>query len=206
MTHRFLAAEFFPRVLGAMWEEQPLFAILGTLPLASVGGPWLGGGALRRTISGLSPDSDFDFFFASKEQLADFTSKLAAQGFTKKRETEHHEQWEGYSEKAERTIAVQCIRFQYYPSPDEVLDSFDFTVCQFAFDGEHIFAGEYAMWDLGRKRLSINKVTFPLSSMRRLLKYTRQGFTACDGCLAALATAISDNPALADTMHIKYVD
>ena len=42
-------------------------------------------------------------------------------------------------------------------------------------------------------------------STRRLLKYTRQGYTACDGCIAKLLESIADDPALirADT---KYLD
>lgn len=202
----FNATDFFPRAVGKDWSETPLFKILENLPPVSTEGPWLGGGAIRRTIMGASPDSDFDFFFTGEDQFSLFTVALAGKGYKLKRETEHHQQWEGYCEVAERVIEVQCIRFQYYGSKAQVLDSFDFTICQFVYDGTEIAASDYALWDLGRKRLAINKITYPLSSMRRLLKYARQGFTACDGCLSTLATAIADNPALADTMHVKYVD
>lgn len=200
------ATDFFPRVIGGSWEETELFSVLSLLPAVTTKGPWLAGGALRRTISGKSLDSDFDFFFTDQEQMTAFTARLSTAGLSKVKETDHHEQWEGYLTEIGRAVIVQCIRFLFYQSAEEVIQSFDFTVCQFAYDGEHIYAADYSLWDLGRKRLAINKITFPISSMRRLLKYTRQGFTACDGCLASLATAIAENPALQDNMNIKYVD
>ena len=93
-------------------------------------------------------------------------------------------------------IDVQCIRFAFYADADAVINSFDFTICQFAFDGATLTHGEYALWDLGRKRLAVHQITFPVSSMRRVLKYATQGFKACNGCLAALLRATADNPSL----------
>lgn len=206
MTQTFLMEDFARRVMGKDWAETDLAKILATLPVCSITGPWVAGGALRRTIAGTTLESDLDFFFANEGVLAAFAAKLPTLGLTKKKETEHHEQWEGYNAAADRSIVLQLIRFQYYANAAAVIESFDFTICQFAFDGMTLTCADYALWDLGRKRLAINKVTFPGSSMRRLLKYARQGFTACDGCLASLATAIADDPTLADNMHIKYVD
>lgn len=203
---RIAATEYFPRILGTAWEETALFSVLSLLPPVSAKGPWLAGGALRRTIAAAPLESDFDFFFASQEQMTAFTAQLSGKALSKTKETEHHEQWEGYLSEIDRRVVVQCIKFQFYQLAEDVIGSFDFTICQFAYDGDSIYASDYAMWDLGRKRLAINKITFPVSSMRRLLKYARQGFTACDGCLASLATAIAENPALADNLHIKYVD
>lgn len=206
MTQTFRAAEFFPRVIGKEWSDLDLCKILDELPECDRNGPWLAGGSIRRTISAMPLESDFDFFFASEEQLGKFSKGLERLNFVKKKETEHHVQYEGFEGAVERCITIQLIRFRYYGNASEVLESFDFTICQFVFDGEHIHCGDYALWDLGRKRLAVGTITFPVSSMRRLLKYARQGFTACDGCLAALATAISDNPALADNLNIHYVD
>lgn len=206
MTQKFLATEFFPRVIGKAWDETDLQKILTVLPPLSAQGPWLGGGSLRRTVSNMPLESDFDFFFSDQDQIGRFTSALPSLGLSKKKETQHHEQWEGYIPAIERMVVLQCIKFQYYKTAQEVIDSFDFSICQFSYDGENVYCSDYALWDLGRRRLAVNKITFPVSSMRRLLKYTRQGFTACDGCLAALSLAIAENPQLADNMNVAYVD
>lgn len=168
-------------------------------------GPWLGGGALRRTLLGEAVDSDFDFFFRDEDQLLAFAGRLTGLGFEKVRETQHHVQFRGCI-PGDKVRDIQCIRFSYYPSAEAVIDSFDFTVCQFVFDGRTLTCGDHALWDLGRKRLAVHKVTYPVATMRRLLKYTQQGFYACAGCLSTILTATAGDPALLQALDIQYVD
>jgi hypothetical protein len=101
---------------------------------------------------------------------------------------------------------VQCIRFAFYPNAQAVIDSFDYTICQLAFDGKTVTLGDFTLWDLGRRRLAIHKITYPVATMRRMLKYTTQGFTACAGCMATILTETARNPAILDQMGIAYVD
>ena len=196
--------EFLARSTDREFEETTLSKVLSALPSLSTDGPWLAGGSLRRTLLRQEPDSDFDFFFHDADQLAAFTAKLDELGMEKLRETEHHIHYRGRVGDSALPIDVQCIRFAFYASADAVIDSFDFTICQFAFDGMNLTAGPYSLWDLGRKRLAVHRVTFPVSSMRRVLKYASQGFKACNGCLATLLRATADNPAL--NTEIAYVD
>lgn len=196
--------QFLARSTDREFDETTLAKVLSGLPTLSVNGPWLAGGALRRTLLRQEPDSDFDFFFKDADQLTDFVKKLDASGMEKLRETEHHIHYRGRVGDSALPIDVQCIRFAFYASAEQVIDSFDFTICQFAFDGTDLTTGEYSLWDLGRKRLAVHRITFPVSSMRRVLKYAAQGFKACNGCLAALLRATADNPAL--NMEIAYVD
>lgn len=196
--------DFLARSTDREYEATTLAKVLAGLPPLSPNGPWLAGGSLRRTLLQQEPDSDFDFFFRDAEQLSSFTAALDQRGLEKLRETEHHVHYRGRVGDGGVPIDVQCIRFAFYADAKAVIDSFDFTICQFAFDGQELTAGTYALWDLGRKRLAVNRVTFPVSSMRRVLKYARQGFTACDGCLATLLRATAENPAL--NMEVAYVD
>lgn len=196
--------EFLARSTDRDFEETTLAKVLAGLPPLSPNGPWLAGGALRRTLLRQEPDSDFDFFFRDAEQLAAFTAALDRSGMEKVRETEHHVHYRGRVGESAIPIDVQCIRFAFYATADAVIDSFDFTICQFAFDGVSLSVGTYSLWDLGRKRLAVHRVTFPVSSMRRVLKYATQGFKACNGCLATLLRATADNPSL--KTEIAYVD
>lgn len=196
--------EFLARSTDKAFDETTLAKVLAALPPLSSNGPWLAGGALRRTLMQREPESDFDFFFKDAEQLQSFAAALDRLGMEKVRETEHHLHYRGRVGDGGLPIDVQCIRFAFYANADAVIDSFDFTICQFAFDGTSLTAGAYALWDLGRKRLAVNRITFPVSSMRRVLKYGSQGFKACNGCLAALLRATADNPSL--NTEIAYVD
>lgn len=196
--------EFLARSTDREFDETTLAKVLAGLPSLSPTGPWLAGGSLRRTLLRQEPDSDFDFFFRDPAQLTVFATALETAGLEKVRETEHHLHYRGRVGDSALPIDVQCIRFAFYASASAVIDSFDFTICQFAFDGADLTAGEYALWDLGRKRLAVHKVTFPVSSMRRVLKYATQGFKACNGCLATLLRATADNPSL--NTEIAYVD
>lgn len=196
--------EFLSRSTDRDFDDTTLAKVLASLPPLSENGPWLAGGAIRRTLLQQEPDSDFDFFFRDPDQLSTFTSALERIGLAKLRETEHHVHYQGCVGGSSLPINIQCIRFAFYTDAEAVIDSFDFTICQFAFDGMKLTTGLYSLWDLGRKRLAIHKVTFPVSSMRRVLKYAQQGFKACNGCLATLLRATAENPSL--NMEIAYVD
>lgn len=208
MPQAYRLRDFLARSTEVEFDATTLAKVLTGLPRLSAEGPWLAGGALRRTLLQREPESDFDFFFRDADQLASFSALVEAGGLKKVRETEHHVHYRGTVHTSEgRDVAavdVQLIRFAFYSSAAAVIDSFDFTICQFAFDGESLTVGDHALWDLGRKRLAVNRITFPVSSTRRLLKYARQGFTACNGCLTAILVATANHPEL--RLDIAYVD
>lgn len=162
-------------------------------------GPWIAGGAIRRTLDERPLDSDIDVFFKNKEQM-DFTiTHLKHEGFKESKKTEHH------VELVKDKLKIQCINFMYYDKVEDLLDSFDFTICQFATDGKHLYTTPMALWDLARKRLVINKITFGVATLRRLIKYQKQGYYACSGALTQLLEAIADDPRLIQS-DVKYVD
>lgn len=198
--------DFLARSTDRAFADTTLALVLRELPCLSKDGPWIAGGSLRRTLQGKEPESDFDFFFRDAEQLAAFVLKLEARGMEKVRETAHHIHYRGRLGESGIPRDVQCIRFAFYQSAQAVIDSFDYTICMLAFDGNTLTLGNFTLWDLGRKRLAIHKITFPVSTMRRMLKYTSQGFWACSGCLATILKAVPENPELLSQMQIEYVD
>ncbi len=204
MTQTFELEDFLARSTDKPFSETTLATVLSGLPALSVDGPWLAGGALRRALLRQEPDSDIDFFFRDADQLKAFRDDLAAKGLKQVRETEHHVEFRGRIGESAIERVVQLIRFAFYANAAAVIDSFDFTICQLAFDGKTITVGDHTLWDLGRKRLAVHRVTFPVASLRRLLKYGQQDFTACNGALATLLRATAQNPEL--KMDIAYVD
>jgi hypothetical protein len=199
MTHlRFNLEEFCARS-GCSTEE--LMRIMGAVK----GDAWCAGGAIRRTLINQSLDSDFDFFFRSAEHMAAWEESLP-KTLRLIRETEHHKHWRGTIEGSELPIDIQAIKFKFYETAESVIDSFDYTITMFCLDGEDLVTTPYALWDLGRKKLAVHKITYPVATMRRLLKYTRQGFTACGGCLASLLKETAASPEAMGQLDIEYVD
>jgi hypothetical protein len=204
--HTFNIETFLARSTDKSFEETTLAKVLRELPSLSQEGPWLAGGALRRTLQGKEPESDFDFFFRGEDQLKAFVRKIEARGMEKVRETAHHVHYRGRLGDDCAVRDIQCIRFAFYHDALEVIDSFDYTICMLAFDGQYLTVGDFTLWDLGRRRLAIHKITYPVATMRRMLKYASQGFTACKGCLAAILTETANSPALREQLQIEYVD
>lgn len=169
------------------------------------GGSWMAGGAIRRTLIGQALDSDFDFFFKSAKALADWESGLPS-GLKLVRETEHHKHWRGTIAGSDLPIDVQAIRFRFYENAEQVIDSFDYTVTMFVLDGDEMVTTPYALWDLGRRKLAVHKISYPVATMRRLLKYTKQGFTACAGCLQSILKETASSPEAMSQLDIEYVD
>jgi hypothetical protein len=169
------------------------------------GTAWVAGGAIRRTLIRMPLDSDFDFFFRSADHLAEWEAALPS-SLSLLKETEHHKHWRGTIGESSLPVYIQAIRFRYYGSAEEVISSFDYTITQFALDGETLVTTPEALWDLGRRKLAIHKVTYPVATMRRMLKYTNQGFTACAGCMATLLRETASSPEVLAQINLQYVD
>lgn len=166
---------------------------------------YLGGGAVRRTLIKQPLDSDFDWFFKDVSGKDAFVENAKAKGMRVTKETKHHTQLEGTLEGSALPVVVQAIHFTY-GDIQHFLDNFDYTISQFMYDGEYMYTTTYALWDLGRRKLALNKVTYPVATMRRMLKYTNQGFTACSGCMADLIKMTIESPTALGELDIEYVD
>ena len=174
--------------------------LTGNLPKLDRKGPWVAGGVLRRLISGEKDiDSDIDVFFANFQQLEAFKDGLRKADCELKRENEYNSTW------LMGELEVQLIHIKFYKSPAELLDSFDFTLCQLATDGKTLWCAPYALWDIGRKRLVLHRLTYAVASVRRLLKYGAQGFTVCSGAIAQILHEAQKNPETVET-EVRYVD
>ena len=200
-------ATFFARSSDVIEDDHELFQALDRLPDVSEKGPWLAGGAIRRTLMKTPLESDFDFFFASQEQFDAFGTSLKSKGAWLVSKNDHNATYKLPSKAPEPKgeddftpyqpeIVIQAITTKWYADLSEVLDSFDFTICQFGYDGSHLVCGDYALWDLGRRRLVPHKITYGTASLRRLLKYTKQGFTICGGGLSDFLEKIAADPSV----------
>lgn len=163
-------------------------------------GPWLAGGAVREYITN-SIVKDFDFFFKNQEQFDNFKTHLFNIGYEVKYENEHNITMFC----AETKYLIQLIKIKFFDTAEEVLDSFDFTICQFLTDGKKIMYPPFSMIDLFRKRLVVHKINYGVSTLKRIIKYTKKGYYLCGGATTALLQQIIDNPQSIQE-NIVYID
>lgn len=133
------------------FSETVLHRALQRLPEINKAGPWIAGGSVRRTLEGKKLDSDFDLFFASAEQADEYAAKLAALGIRLLRENDKNRTYivpasipkelEGAGVLLPE-MKVQLVTFQYFETAAHVIDRFDFTLCQFAYDGSSLYMSD----------------------------------------------------------------
>lgn len=188
--------------------------ILESLPAISEEGPWVAGGAVRRVFEGDYTDTDFDFFFRNVEQKDAFVKQILSSNSAKIVSNDKNATLTvpGFNQSVgedefvyvpERT--VQAIHFRYYESPQDVIDSFDYTMTQFAYDGAHFYMGNFSLYDVARKRLVPHKITYATDSLRRMLKYANQGYTVCAGAMSEVLQQVADNPKIIEASTL-YID
>jgi len=85
----------------------------------------------------------------------------------------------------------QVVKGQFYDSPEALINNFDYTICCIGYDGKDLSTHENFFEDLACKRLRTNTLTFPLSSLERIQKYIKKGYTACNGTMLSLAKAVA---------------
>jgi hypothetical protein len=227
--------QFLSRSSDKGWEESPLYFALDdrndkALPYPHPEGPWIAGGSLRRLVIGQDPlEADVDYFFKDQAQYDEWVKEMRALPDVRETgKTDHAISFEavvtastslsrgkdldGSENDAEFevqpkivVVKVQGIHLQYYANIEAVLDSFDFTITQLGYDGQNLVVGDHTLWDLARRRLALHRLTHGVSTVRRLLKYSSQGFTACAGCITQILNAVAQNPQTIQS-NVLYLD
>ena len=212
--HTFNLAQAMDRVSDIPFRESELAKRLKHIPPLSPDGPWLCGGAIRRMLTGREHgDADLDLFFPDPLIWANYQARMIRDnGFGTNRENLFQASMMRYEPtvidvddtvvsavfETSPRIHVQLCKF-YSPTPEEQIARFDFTCCQFAFDGEHVIAGDHAMQDALNGHLVLNNFSRPKSVLHHMDKLEKQGFTDPSGCirkmlepLAAASTEFED--------------
>ena len=193
-------------------EYNSIRDIIGLLPMCTKDGPWIAGGLLRRFVIGkddpkIFQQGDVDFFFKDNQQFLEFKSEMLRKcNASLMREEEHVAEFQGRLFDG-IPIKVQAVKLAFYNSPAELINDFDYTPCMAAYDGTDIHYGQWFLWDNARMRLAVNKIKYPVASLRRLVKYTGQGYYACQGCIQEIAEKIHTmDPIDFRNRQVTYVD
>lgn len=160
-----------------VWDEISQVPYLKTL--LWVDGLYLAGGCLR-TILGAEEEllpnkTDIDLFFRDSNVLNSVKTYLEeATDWVKVYQCPDN-RFATYKHK-ETGWKLQCISFAYYESVPQLLSTFDFTVTMFGTDGEFLYLGETSLQDADALQLKFNVITYPASTLRRMMKYAKKGY------------------------------
>lgn len=164
----------------------------------------IGGGFIRAVIAGEEP-SDIDIFGPSQEFLEGIANILAAKRNENGADTRVHKTKNAITVITSNRIPIQFITRWTFNKAQDLVASFDFTVCQAVFyrmgnQSNSPWAssiGERFYSDLAAKRLHY---TAPVreeeagGSMLRVLKYAKRGYsiqvTSLGGVIARLTNAM----------------
>jgi hypothetical protein len=216
LNQRFSVAEFWQRYGRQDFDETEFAKALARLPAVKQEGPWVAGGSVRRLISRLPQDSDFDFFFHDEAQFDAFCEDMKKRGATRENESDFNVTFELPAAKAKSlgedefspagpALKVQAIRVGLFENLNACIDSFDFSICQCGYDGDDLVFGPWTLFDIANKRLVPGRLSYGASSLRRLIKYARQGFTICGGGLADMLEQVVEHPEIIQR-EVEYVD
>lgn len=208
--------DFWSRYGRQEYETTDFAKALERLPSVAADGPWIAGGSVRRLVTRKAQESDFDFFFKGEVQFDAFCKAVEKAGGFRTNESDFNITFCIPAVKAKPLgddefslggpeLKVQAIRIDYFESLNAVLESFDFSICQCGFDGSSLAFGPWTLWDLANNKLVPGKLRYGASSLRRVIKYTRQGFTICGGGLANMLEQVAADPSIIRG-EVEYVD
>lgn len=156
------------------------------LELLKIPGVVIAGGYVRNLLDKRLPINDIDVFFLSRQAFEFAKQYLAIRSKCEKIFTCPEDKLHTY--KYDGDLKIQLIAETFYINVEALLNSFDFTICQFALtfipgDGNtidvytiHHFQESYE--DLNTRTLKVNKITYPAATLKRVNKYINYGFKA----------------------------
>lgn len=164
---------------------------------------YVAGGYVRSLICGNKDFSDIDLFFSSEIYYNKAYAYLSRYWYN----TVSTKSAETFENKM--NYKIQLIKFKYFASAVELIDSFDFTCTQFALSvKKDQIKATYAPTgplDVSNKALIPHKITYPTASLQRLLKYTQNyGYSVCNGAMAEIVKQI--RTAEEENINRTYVD
>jgi len=131
----------------------------------------LAGGVFRAYLNG-EKIQDYDVFFLNKDKIEKVKNKL----LNKKFKIIFQCPQGNFTSLRKKNIKIQLITEKIFNNIEEILDSFDFTITQFATEGYNLFTTKQALKDTRNKKIRFNKITYPSATLGRFYKYIKKGY------------------------------
>lgn len=165
---------------------------------------WIAGGAVRDYFAtGKMTESDIDFFMADRKSMARLVLILR-KVFKFKHYMITKNAIKGFGLVGGKKQDIDIVKIEC-ESMESTIDRFDYTICCFAVNRKSVVFHPSAPFDLMAKRLVINNITFPLSTLQRVQKFLKRDYWICNGGMVEIAKAIAkvdfENP---DQNNIEF--
>lgn len=155
-------------------------------------GPWIAGGAALRWWQGLPVgESDIDVFCANAKQAEDIIERIKDYGrWQRKFESDNAVTLSYWSKNNNsKTWTIQIIKRRYFKSLEDVINSFDMTVCEIGTSGNEWVLGKQTAKDIRERNLRL-KLPLQPDALKRVVKYWTYGYRPVEGVLEA----VQNNP------------
>ena len=184
----FSAALILPKHTPTMFPHSEDLCLIELL-YPTTTGPWIAGGACLAWYQNLPCTTDIDVYFNSHRQFTMVYDYIVHNqkmfNVTDQHKTANAITLTLNSPTLERSLPkVQLINKQFFNSTQEIIDTFDITVCQIAWDGSGLTVGNHFVQDVAERNLRFSK--FSPASHKRLLKYICYGYEPVEGCIEDL--------------------
>ena len=162
----------------------------------------LAGGALRYCIDPDDTICDYDIFFTNLDKVKEVREYLEGLYYNLIFECPKGEL---YTYINEDKVKVQLITKKAYSSAEEMALAFDICACCASWDGEQVHKHNRFVFDNLNKLININKIEFPVASMKRIAKYIKKGFHLTPEASLDFVTLVNQMQLTEDNIQM-YID
>jgi hypothetical protein len=131
----------------------------------------LAGGAIRAYLN-KEEISDYDLFFFNQHEAIAVKQCLLNNKFKIVFECPEGK----LTTFKKKRLKIQLITERYYESVEDLLNSFDFTITQFALYNDKLYTNKRALRDTREKKIRFNKITYPSATLGRFYKFQNKGY------------------------------
>ena len=152
---------------------------------------WIAGGFLRDFFTD-DEVSDIDLFFSNEGSL-ETLFKIIKSCYPNAIVTFQNDKvFKIVVEAKNRKIKLDLIKY-YFADPVQCIEAFDFTIAMLAVDiTGNVYYDERAPFDIAKKRLVVNNIRYPISTLQRFYKFVKRGYVACNGTMLEIAKSMKD--------------
>lgn len=137
--------------------------------------------------------NDIDIYSLNEDMFLELSSNLENAGYTKKVSTNSHKYVFADTWEKARRLPVQLVRTMWFESPEHVIDTFDFTACQFALQNGFLIYNPLSVFDVTTNKLILHRINFPGSILKRVTKYEKKGFKIDSNTKSIIEKAMSSS-------------
>jgi hypothetical protein len=131
---------------------------------------WIAGGVLRDYFTEKPLKSDCDIFFPNITEFDKAKKYLQSKGAKTIWESDNG------MKVTYKGNTYDLVKI-FTKNPMDTISRFDFTISMLATDGNDLYYGNNTLKDLQDRKLVINTIVNPLSTLKRVLKHYRKGYT-----------------------------